>query len=213
MTKAVKPILYGALGGGSAIVEAVLTLAGEPYDMATMEWGEFDQADDAFSKINPMREIPALKLADGTVLTESAAIGLWAADRHPESGLAPLPDAPERASFLRWLVWLVASIYPTFTYGDHPERYIAETAGAKALRQATDDRRQALWHHMEASLPFAPWAMGSQMTLIDIYIAAMTRWRPRRTWFKENCPKLYAVAERVDALPTLEDVWQKNFGA
>lgn len=212
MTNAAKPILFGALGGGSAIVEAVLTLAGEPYELIAMEWGEFDAPDGNFARINAMREIPALKLSDGTLLTESAAICLWLADRHPESALAPIPSAAERASFLRWLVWLVASVYPTFTYGDHPERFVADTAGAEALRQATDDRRQALWRHMEASLPFDPWAMGGQMTLIDIYIAAMTRWRPRRDWFKEHCPKLYAVAERVDALPELDAIWRKNFG-
>jgi hypothetical protein len=33
--------------------------------------------------------------------------------------------APERAKFLRWLVFIVANIYPTFTYADDPSRFVA----------------------------------------------------------------------------------------
>ena len=36
-----------------------------------------------------MRQVPALVLPDGEVLTESAAILIWLADRYPEGGLAP----------------------------------------------------------------------------------------------------------------------------
>ncbi|MBZ4236614.1 hypothetical protein LAM40_24290, partial [Mycobacterium tuberculosis] len=37
---------------------------------------------------------------------------------------------PARARFLRLLVWIVANIYPTFTYGDYPERWAPRDAEA-----------------------------------------------------------------------------------
>jgi GST-like protein len=40
----------------------------------------------------------------------------------------------------------------------------------------------------------------------------MSRWRPRRAWFAERCPKLHAVALRVDADPRVAEVWARNYG-
>jgi GST-like protein len=39
----------------------------------------------------------------------------------------------------------------------------------------------------------------------------MTRWRPRRDWFAEQCPKLHAIALACDADPRLAPVWARNF--
>ena len=44
-------------------------------------------------------------------MTESAAIALYLADKYPQAELAPAPNAPERAAYLRWLVYLAANIY------------------------------------------------------------------------------------------------------
>jgi GST-like protein len=40
----------------------------------------------------------------------------------------------------------------------------------------------------------------------------MSRWRPRRAWFAEHCPKLHAIALRVDGDPRLTGVWTRNYG-
>ena len=50
----------------------------------------------------------------------------------------PAPGAPERAAFLRWLVFLVANIYPTFTYADDPARFVSVNAARDPFRAATD---------------------------------------------------------------------------
>jgi glutathione S-transferase len=44
--------------------------------------------------------------ADGTVMTESAAIALHLDEEHPGAQLAPPPGSPERATCLCRLVWL-----------------------------------------------------------------------------------------------------------
>ena len=53
--------------------------------------------------------------------------------------------------------------------------------------------------------------MGERFSALDIYVAVMTRWRPRRAWFKDYRPKLYAIAERVDQEPRLAEVWTHNY--
>lgn len=147
-------------------------------------------------------------LLDGEVMTESAAIALYLADQVP--GLAPPAGSPDRAAFLRWLVYLVSAIYPTFTYGDWPERYVSDPIAAKAFRASTDAVRQDNWRQVEIGAAATPWFLPGGFSALDIYIRMMTAWRPRRAWFQANCPKLHAVALAADAEPRLVAVWARN---
>ncbi|HVJ28993.1 MAG TPA: glutathione S-transferase N-terminal domain-containing protein, partial [Gammaproteobacteria bacterium] len=82
--------LFGEPGWGSAIVEAQLDWYGLAYD--------FERVGDLFksaegrqrlSAVNPLAQIPTLVLADGTVLTESAAITLYLAELTGLDSLVP----------------------------------------------------------------------------------------------------------------------------
>lgn len=200
-------ILYAAKGGGSAIVEALLTLAGLEYRCEYFSWNTLP--DEKLLAVNPSGEIPALRLEHGEILTETAAIALWVGDRYPSSGLVPAADDPRRVQFLRRLIWLVAAVYPTFTYGDHPERFVAGSSGARQLRDATEQRRQKLWRQLETELE-TPWVCGVEMTALDIFVAVMSCWRPRRQWFAAECPKLFAIAQRVEQLEKLRAIFRDN---
>ena len=57
----------------------------------------------------------------------------------------------------------------------------------------------------------APWFLGERFSALDIYLCAMTRWRPNRPWFETNAPKLVAAADRCNALPKLAAVWRRNY--
>src|SRR3981189_479466 len=139
--------LWMAQGWGSALAEAALTWVDEPYRRVEIG-GEDADGWARLRQVNPLGQLPTLVLDGGTVLTESAAIMLWAGDRAPDSGLVPAADAPERARFLRFLMLLVTAIYPTFTYGDVPAKFVPEAA-CDALRNSTDERRKSLWHVLE----------------------------------------------------------------
>ena len=202
-------VLYGVPGWGSVLAEAMLAWCAAPVRIEDVAGFDRDgPSRDRLLAVNPLAQVPTLVLPDGTVMTESAAIALLLSELHPEAGLAPPPGAPGRAGFLRRLVWLVANVYPTFTYGDYPERW-----GGGGLAAATDAHRERLWRVFEAETGDGPWVLGDGFSALDIFVGAMTRWRPRREWFAAQCPKLAAIAARTDALPRLRPVWQRNFGA
>jgi GST-like protein len=205
--------LIGAPGWGSAIAEALLELSGLPYLVEDIDASKPTSESKRLTSLNPLAQVPTLLLPDGAVMTESAAIVLHLADRAPGAELAPPPGDATRAAFLRWLVFIVANVYPMYTVGDDPSRFVSGEAAQKELRESTDAYRAKSWRIVEANIVPRPWFLGTRFSALDVYAKVMTHWRPRRDWFKDNCPKLMSVALAADKEPRLAKVWQRNFPA
>ena len=135
--------------------------------------------------------VPTL-VATGRTLTESAAIILRLAELNPDGGLAPEPGDPLRPAFLNRLMWFVSVLYPTFTYRDYPERWAPDAA--EQLAERVDAFRRSLWLQFEAEVGDGAWVLGTHPSALDIYVAAFSRWRPRREWIGAHCPKLHRIA-------------------
>ena len=203
--------LLGCLGCGSAIVEAMLALAKIPYTYEEVDYGEGSPTRPRLLDVNPLGQVPSLVLPDGSVMTESAAIAFYINDLKPKVGLMPAADDPSRATFLRWQIFLVAAVYPTFTYGDDTARWVgSEDAAGKALRASTDEHRKTTMQWLEAAAQ-GPWFLGEQFSSLDLYFAMMTRWRPGKKWYEKHCPKLVAIADKAEGLPGVAEVVKRNF--
>ena len=204
--------LYAANGGGSMIVEAAFAFTKLPLTIVDMPWSDTGWNSKALKGLNPLGQVPTLILPDGSVMTESAAIVLYLADKEKNFELVPPPGHKQRAAFLRWLVFLVSAVYPTFTYGDVPERWVGEPkdkGGGKALVGATDEHRKVLWRFVETQVK-GPWFLGKTFSALDIYLWPMTAWRPGRDWFKAECPKIHTIAMKVKAHPGMKKVAARN---
>lgn len=205
-------VLYGRPGWGSAIVELQLAWYGLPF--RNEDTGDLFDSEEARAKLRPLNaitQVPTLVLPDGQVMSESAAITLHLADLTGRDDLVPGPQAPERAAFLRWLVFIVANVYPTFTYADLPSRFVkvGGEESAKAFRAEVDAYAQRLWQVVEAAAG-TPWMLGKRMSALDLYAAVMTHWRPRRDWFAQHAPRVLAAANAAAALPALAPVMARN---
>ena len=202
--------LIASKAAGSMIAEAALALSKLPYQVEMIPYGEPGPQRDRLLSLNPLGQVPALLLPDGRVMTESAAIILHLADEAPRAGLTPSVQDPMRPLFLRWLAFIVAAIYPTFTYGDDPNRWASDETSGKHLRKATDEHRKELWRYFAAQTPCQPWVLGETFSALDLYVAVMNMWRPGPAWFKKECPSLADIAERVSKLDALGVVWARN---
>lgn len=106
------------------LAEATLTWCEVPFRIEDVDGFDRPGASrERLLSLNPLAQVPTPVLPDGRVMTESAAIALDLAEEPPVAGLAPSPGDSTRPLFLRCLIWLVADVYPTFTYGDYPERW------------------------------------------------------------------------------------------
>ena len=211
--------LYGRAGWGSALVEAQLAAYRLPFEM--IELGDLFRSAEARAALvghNPITQVPTLLLPDGQVMTESAAITLHLAEVTGSALFVPPAGDPARPRFLRWLVFLVANIYPTFTYGDDPGRFVAVEAARERFQADVGAYAQRLWRVMEAEAG-APWWLGARFSALDLYVAVMTHWAmgPRvpgqrpRDWFGAECPKLHAIALEADARTELAGALARNF--
>lgn len=204
--------IYGALGSGSVPVEATLTLLGQPYAVVEAPTWEGAAQQDKVAAVNPLRQIPALVTPQGETITESAAILIWLADRFPEARLAPSPDSPLRGQFLRWMVFVPAAIYSLFWVRDEPSRLGGPDPEAQArIKAATADRIADCWGMMERQLTPGQYLLGEDLTVLDLYVAVVSRWGPRRKRFYEMAPRMSEVVRRVDADPRLAAFWEARF--
>ncbi len=204
------PRLLGCKGCGNVIVEAAFALAGVPVEIEEVDYSAGSPTRQRLLDANPLGQVPTLVLEDGSILTGSLAILHHLETLEPSANLIPPPGDPARKDFYRWAVFIVAALYPTWTYGDEPAKWVEDTQGAKQLRESTDRHRQVLWKQLE-EVAGAPWFLGERRTALDLYLAVMTNWRPGRKWFAANTPKLEAIAKATAAIPEVAAVLERNF--
>jgi len=205
------PLLLGCKGCGNAIVEAAFAVAGIPIECEEVDYSSDSPTRARLLAVNPLAQVPALVLPGKRVLTESLAILHYIDDRAPQAKLIPPKGDPAREDFYRWAVFIVAALYPTFTYGDDPKKWVPDEEGAKALKESTNRHRESLWKQLDG-VAGSPWFLGDTFSALDLYCAVMVHWRPGRKWFDANAPRIMAIAKRATALDAVAPVIARSFG-
>ena len=204
-------IIYGDKGSGAFSAEAALAEAGAPYEFHSVSLEKNEQKEPAFLAINPSGKIPALKLPEGEILTESAAILLTIADHFPNARLLPPQAGAARAQAYRWLAFMASEIYPIVEIVDYPQRFAPEGEAADALRVKARDRVRERILIVERIVA-GPWVLANGFSILDIYAAMFSRWSVGKEWRAANLPKLNALAESLSKRAKIAPIWQRHFG-
>ena len=203
--------VYGAQASGSIAVEAALTLLDIPYDLIEGATWADASARDRVAGTNPMRQIPTLIFPSGEIMTESAAILIDLADRHPKSKLAPTIDDPKRRQFLRWMLYVSSAIYSLHWIKPDVGRIGAPASARDAVVNAVHDRIAFCWQNMDAQLTPGAYLLGEDLTVLDLYVTVVSRFGPWRERFTEAAAKMTPVVQRVDKDLRLTEFWAKRF--
>lgn len=204
-------LLYGAAGSGSVAVEAALTLLGRPFRLVEGETWVSETARERVAAQNALRQIPTLVLPGGEVLTESAAILIHLADAHPEASLSPGLGDPARGQFLRWMFYVSSAIYSLHWIKPDVGRIGAPAGAREAVVQAVHERIAFCWRSMDAQLRPSRYLLGDELTVLDLYVAVISRFGPWRERFYAEAPAMTPVIRRVDEEPRLRALWQWRF--
>ncbi|MFD1981945.1 glutathione S-transferase family protein [Mesorhizobium newzealandense] len=196
--------LYTRPGSGGFVVEAALALANAPFEQIDVP--KADLPDPAFLDISPLNQVPVLTLPDGRSMTESAAICILLAERHPNADLAPAIDAPARVDFLRWMAFMSSVLYPAILRLYYAHRYTTDADGTKAVKQAAIAEMDRGFAVLDTALEGRDWLVGDRMSLADIYLVMLVAWHPdadraRAAW--PNVERLWAGLREHPLMMTL----------
>ena len=204
-------ILYGAAGSGSVAVEAALALLGQPFSLIEGETWTSEAARERVGEQNVMRQVPTLVLPSGETLTESAAILIWLADAHPDAALAPALDDPLRAQVLRWMFFVSSAIYSLHWIKPDVARIGAPQIARDDVVNAVHARIAFCWRTMDSQVSPAKYLLGDTLSVLDLYVAVISRFGPWRERFYLEAPNMTPAIRRVDDEPRLQALWERRF--
>lgn len=211
MTPPQEIVLYGAAASGSVAVEAALTLLDMPFRLIEGETWSSEAARTRVGERNAMRQIPTMILPSGEMLTESAAILLHLADSHPAARLSPSLDDPSRGQFLRWMFFVSSAIYSLHWVKPDVRRIGAPQSTRHDVVDAVHERIAHCWRTMDQQIRPATYLMGDTLSVLDLYVAVISRFGPWRERFYAEAPNMAPVVRRVDEEPRLEMLWRRRF--
>lgn len=198
--------LYSHDGSGGFAVEAALAKVGAAYKTVVIDTAKGEQNRPDFVAINPMRQVPALALPDGTVMTESVAMVIHLANTFPDKGLAPKPATSAHARFLRWMLFMACNLYEGDLRYFYPDRYTTGPAGIDGVKTAAAAHMKKSFALVEDALAQGPYLCGPALTLADVYLAMLTAWSPEPI----ASPRLKSVAAAVAADPVFGPLWVRH---
>lgn len=157
--------LYYAPGACSLADHIALREAGMTFELDKVDLkAKTTAGGEDFRAVNPKGYVPALRLDDGSVLTENIALLDWIATQHPD--LAP-PEPIGRTRQLELLAYISTELHksfaPFFKGGSDEEK-------AKA-KDAIGQRFAFIAEHMKGDYLF-----GESFTVADAYLFVMLTW-------------------------------------
>ncbi len=203
--------LYGDFQTGTCAIQAALSEIGIDYEFVEIPLKDKQQLTEDYRRINPRQQVPALVLADGTIVTEGPAILMHLADAHPEAGLAPPPGSSQRAWINRWLLFFCVNVYEGELRKLKPQDYIDATEGAEPVQSAAVEYVKRHYLIFEDIIEPAPYLLGEQLSILDIYVWMLAQWMDGQ-WLARHCPKIRDLAEQVRHRERIAPVHLINFG-
>lgn len=185
---------------------------GEPFELVLVDRTVNAHKTPGYLQLNPNGLIPVLLDGD-LVLYETAAIGLYLCDQHPQAGLAPAIGTPERAHFYKWMVWLTNTLQATLIAYFYPERWVNEghAAGAAEVKTQAQRRVGVLLNQLDAELARhgGPWLLGPRYSAVDAYALMLCRWtRGFSSAPARSLPHLGPYLQRMLARPAVQRVFE-----
>ena len=168
-------ILHYVPDTASLAIRMVLTELALPHEARLIDRDAGQLASPAYRALHPLGKIPAMETPDGPMF-ETAAMLLYLSDRHAPGHLAPAPDSPDRAAFLKWFFFTSTNIHTCLMDLFYPDRVAGEAAVPQVLAHARP-RMQDYLGILETAAAAAPtWLSPDRPSLLGYYTAMLMRW-------------------------------------
>ena len=198
------PVLYYGVPSGCSFGSIVaLEWLGQPYALSRIEMPEVVTGD-AFRRINPVAETPALMDAQGHTLSESMAILNHIAARGIDRGLGYLQGSRDFDRLNRMLAFLNTTFFSAFASLWYVLEHEVPAAEKDALAKYGRARVEKAHAELEAMIGDGPWLLGAQRTAADAYFIGIARWTQYHDVVdRRDYPKLQRLYDALEADPAV----------
>ena len=197
--------LYYSPGTASMAVHWTLIELGVPFELELVDFDSKAQKSPQHLARNPSGQVPTLEI-EGRPYSETAALLMLLAERHPDSGFAPAPDEETRPGYFQLMIYLANSMLPAIRGYFYPQDF----AGSEdAVKANAEQRLQAAFARIDSEL-FDDYVLGPQITAADFLFTIICRWsrnmsRPAHTW-----PHLASYLSRMRQREGLREVHRRE---
>lgn len=162
-----------------------------------------------YLRLNPAGRIPTL--VDGElVIFESAAICCYLGEQHPESKLVPSVNAPERAHFLQWLMYLTNTLQAELMVYFYPEKHTTDNSGVQAIVAAQIQRITACLALLDSALEERKFLIGESISVCDYFLLMLLLWTDGLPQPPFAFSHLAGYLRRLSLMPAVATVCEKE---
>ena len=167
--------LYYADRSAAMGPRVILDEIGAPYNLIWTDIEAGSTRAPEFLSLNPNGWIPVLISQEGAIY-ECGAITVFLCDRHPEAGLAPALDEPERGPFLQWLFFFSSSLQNAYQMTYYTDRFCSSEVDHPSVKVRSISRLRELWSVVDDAIGDSGWLLGKRFSAADIYLFMLTTW-------------------------------------
>lgn len=165
--------LYYSPGSCGLASQIALREAGQAFQLVKVDFGTKTTAEGDYFEVTPKGFVPALKLADGDVLTESAVILQWIADSYPARRLLPAYGSRERYRALEWVNYVATDLHRGMALMFSP------LIDAVSKVRFAEGSLASKFEYIDAHLLHKEYVLGPDFSVADAYLYNVLCWPPR----------------------------------
>ncbi len=193
--------LFYAPGACSMAAHIVLEESGEKYDARRMDLAKGEQRTPEYMKIHPLGRVPALKLDDGSPLTENTAILPYLGKRF---GLWPT-DPIKEAKALSMVGFFASSVHPAHGHIGRPERYTEDKSAFPGIQAMGKKSFHDYLKQIDALYAGREWLSG-EYSVLDPYALVFYTWGVKRELPVAELKHYTALKDRMAKRPAVQRV-------
>jgi glutathione S-transferase len=194
-------LFYGVPSGCSFGAIVALEWLEEPYRLCRIDMPGMVTSD-AYRRVNPVAETPALRTRDGALLAESMAILNHLGARGLARGLSFAQGTADFDRLNAMLAFLNTSFFNGFSPLWHAVEHDLDAAAEAALRAYGAANVAKAHADLEAMLGDGPWLLGDRRTLADAYFVGVARWADHHDAVdRRDHPRLQRLFAKLEADP------------
>ena len=193
--------LFYAPGACSMAAHIALEESGEKYEKKRMDLSKGEQKTPEYMKIHPLGRVPALKLDDGSPLTENTAILPFLGKRF---GLWPT-DLVKEAQALSLVGFFASSVHPANAHVGRPERYTEDKSAFPGIQAMGKKTYFEYMKQIDAMYGKREW-LADKYSVLDPYALVFYTWGVRREHPMGELKNYTAFKDRMLKRPAVQRV-------